>query len=509
MSAINKIKKASPQQARLKVGIYGDTGSGKTYTALQIASGIASDGVLFIDTEHGSDFYADKFDGVCLEFDVIHTRSIYDVLEIFENIEQLKYDIVVLDSITHIWENAQEVFLAALELSPDIKKRERAKRGEITFFDWRMIKKPYKEMIKLMLGCNKHVIFCGRQTNEYDIGADNQPIKVGERLKSESETQYEPHILIHMRLADSKHLAIIEKDRSGLLQDKVFENPDHTLLLPVLELLRGEKQPAIPDSVLEDVGKVKFEDEEDKVQPVATPPVSTPPVAQDAPTDKQWEVTDRQREYLTTLYTNYNYLFHGGDQRTLDMLVNQISSMSKQEVSKEINRIKMIIEKKKKEEDSAFLYWLYQATGEISSGQAETPPEPTPDESPFVVLPAEPTSIPEPIPTPEPVTEPVVENPVPEDIEEDIKEYAKEKLKVTDPEPVGKPQKPTAKTGRPVTEKQLALLAQLYQTRYPSSSQELIEKSYSFTIEEASQEIERLMSLPPAADWNKKRGGAK
>ncbi|HOK23831.1 MAG TPA: hypothetical protein PKU67_07430, partial [Candidatus Hydrothermia bacterium] len=141
--------------------------------------------------------------------------------------------------------------------------------------------------------------------------------------------------------------------------------------------------------------------------------------------------------------------------------------------------------------------------------QAETPPEPTPDESPFVVLPAEPTSIPEPIPTPEPVTEPVVENPVPEDIEEDIKEYAKEKLKVTDPEPVGKPQKPTAKTGRPVTEKQLALLAQLYQTRYPSSSQELIEKSYSFTIEEASQEIERLMSLPPAADWNKKRGGAK
>ena len=60
------LKKAQNQTAFLKAGIMGFQGSGKTYTAVDLAIGLTklSKGtkVAFYDTETGSDFHIKKFE---------------------------------------------------------------------------------------------------------------------------------------------------------------------------------------------------------------------------------------------------------------------------------------------------------------------------------------------------------------------------------------------------------------------------------------------------------------
>jgi pantothenate kinase-related protein Tda10 len=54
-------RKAKAEQAALKIGIYGPPGSGKTFTSLLIAEGlgkISGKRVAYVDTERGTDFYA-------------------------------------------------------------------------------------------------------------------------------------------------------------------------------------------------------------------------------------------------------------------------------------------------------------------------------------------------------------------------------------------------------------------------------------------------------------------
>jgi pantothenate kinase-related protein Tda10 len=53
-------QKAKAEQAALKIGIYGPPGSGKTFTSLLMAEGLAQATkrrVAYVDTEHGTDFY--------------------------------------------------------------------------------------------------------------------------------------------------------------------------------------------------------------------------------------------------------------------------------------------------------------------------------------------------------------------------------------------------------------------------------------------------------------------
>ena len=164
-------KKATTEVAKLKVAFYGEAGSGKTYTALLVATNLGKTAV--IDTEHGTDLYATEFD-----FDVLHTRSLKTVLEVLDSEEINEYDCIIVDSITHLWEDAQESFLKALEKSSDPKKRKKAELGEITFADWRFIKRPYRKLITKLLQIDKHVFICGRQTVMYEF-QNGELVQVG------------------------------------------------------------------------------------------------------------------------------------------------------------------------------------------------------------------------------------------------------------------------------------------------------------------------------------------
>jgi AAA domain-containing protein len=243
-------RKAKAEQAALKLGIYGPPGSGKTFTSLLIAEGLAKvtgKRCAFVDTEHGSDFYCqtvptravhpDAFD-----FDALYTRSITETNAAVKALNPDEYGIVIIDSMTHLWQACIEAYGG-----------KQTSVGTIPMHAWGKIKKPYKDLMSFLLSTQMHVIICGRQGTEYATDEETEELKaVGVKMKAEGETPYEPHILIRMEAIKPKktnELAMIvayaEKDRTGVLAGRSFINPTFdSLCRPLLSLL-GKTQAQI------------------------------------------------------------------------------------------------------------------------------------------------------------------------------------------------------------------------------------------------------------------------
>ena len=249
-------RKAKVEQAAIKMALYGPQGSGKTFTALLCAEGLAqlmNKRVAFLDTEHGTDFYsadtraAEQPRSVhpqAFDFDVLHTRTLTDAIR---SIEWLKtsdeYGVVIVDSITHLWQSAQLAY-SGKETS----------QGTLPFHAWAKIKKPYKKLIDALMSSTLHMFLCGREKNVFKTDAETgQTEHVGVAMRAEGETPYEPHICINMRVEQPPRLqgklaqravyvAFAEKDRTGVLAGRCFENPGYSeLIRPIMPLLTGEQ----------------------------------------------------------------------------------------------------------------------------------------------------------------------------------------------------------------------------------------------------------------------------
>jgi hypothetical protein len=238
-------KKANPQQAAIKMGIYGPPGAGKTFTSLLIAEGLAAlngKRVAYVDTENGTHFYSMQVPqrGVhpdAFDFDALYTRSLTEVMSAVKSLSPDDYGVIVLDSITHLWEAAMAAYNGP-----------KASNGAIPMHAWGRIKKPYKDLMAFLLSSPMHVIICGRQGVEYSKDEEAGESKaVGVKMKAEGETPYEPHILIRMEAVKPQKTnevatiyAYAEKDRTGVLSGRSFANPTFkTLAAPIVALLGG------------------------------------------------------------------------------------------------------------------------------------------------------------------------------------------------------------------------------------------------------------------------------
>ena len=261
-------RKAKAEQAALKIGMYGPPGSGKTFTSLLIAEGLAKISkkrVAYIDTEHGTDFYCkavatraihpEEFD-----FDALYTKSITEALAAVKSLSDKEYSVIVIDSITHLWEACIAAYAGR-----------QTSAGTIPMHAWGKIKKPYKELMATLLSSQMHVIFCGRQGTEYATNAETEELRaVGVKMKAEGETPYEPHILIRMesiRPQKTNELASIvayaEKDRTGVLAGRSFVNPTFdSLARPLLALLGGSQAhiPTTDETAAQDAEKMTDDD---------------------------------------------------------------------------------------------------------------------------------------------------------------------------------------------------------------------------------------------------------
>ncbi len=240
-------RKAKAEQAALKIGMYGAPGSGKTFTSLLIAEGLSQltkKRVAYVDTEHGTDFYCQTIPTRQIhpqefDFDAIYTRSLTETIKAIKSLNPDEYSVIVIDSITHLWEAARSAYDGKM-----------TKIGTIPMQAWGKIKKPYKDLMSYLLSSPMHVIICGRQGVDYETDDETDELKaVGVKMKAEGETPYEPHILFRMEAIKPKKtntiaqiVAFAEKDRTGVLAGRSFVNPNFETLIKVLLPLLGSIQ---------------------------------------------------------------------------------------------------------------------------------------------------------------------------------------------------------------------------------------------------------------------------
>ena len=95
--------------------------------------------------------------------------------------------------------------------------------GTIPLPAWTAIKRPYKELMNLLLSLPVHVLICGRMGTDFAEDDAGELKNLGFKMRAEGETAYEPDVLIRLEAhkANRKDVAIplahVEKDRTGIL----------------------------------------------------------------------------------------------------------------------------------------------------------------------------------------------------------------------------------------------------------------------------------------------------
>lgn len=261
-----KFQKAAPQQARLKVSIYGPPGSGKTFSTLLMAEGLAKvrgKRIAYVDTERGTDFYAQavkarRVHPEAFDFDALYTKSLAEVTEAVRSVDPNEHGIIVLDSISQLWDAAMDAY-----------KGKRTSIDTIPMSAWGKIKKPYKDLIAYLIGSQHDVFILGRQKNVFEDDANGEMKKTGVSMRAEGETAYEPHICLRMEAVgktETDYLCHVEKDRTGVLAGKTIKNPSFAMIEPLLPLL-GETQAPVEDEderIAKDSELLDKQDDKDK-----------------------------------------------------------------------------------------------------------------------------------------------------------------------------------------------------------------------------------------------------
>lgn len=253
------LKKAKNEQAYAKIGILGFPGAGKTHTAMLIAKGIAKKTnkkqIAFFDTETGSDWWVNRMDkNVDL---LVAKRSDFNALKnVINECIQNKVEILVIDSISHIWRSLIEAY------------QEKFKKTDMTLVDWSRIKQQWATYTLMFLNSPIHIIVCGRAGHTYEFEKNQygklEPKKTGTKMKAETEFEFEPSLVMEMytEQQDGKlvNYAHIKKDRSDTINGTSIKMPTFENFTSHFKNLNiGGKQKSIEENKGTDKSNFKTE----------------------------------------------------------------------------------------------------------------------------------------------------------------------------------------------------------------------------------------------------------
>lgn len=268
----------------LKATFMGFPKSGKSYTATILAIGVRKHfkltaPIAYLDTEGSVGYLRAKvFEETKQEPVGKSSRNVNDAIRLIRWAEAGNASVVVIDSVSHLWKNLCDGYLADVNAMRKRKKKDALSR--LPFSAWGPVKGLWNEFMDVFLTSKVHVILCGRAAFEYDNTPDeegqDQLKKVGVKITAEKDTGYESSILIEMEritvrddhLAPS-HLirrATILGDRFNVLDGKHFDDPTFADFLPHVALLdpAGHAAPDVvthPDLVRPD-GTLEWQDEQ-------------------------------------------------------------------------------------------------------------------------------------------------------------------------------------------------------------------------------------------------------
>jgi len=233
-------KKAEKKQSKLRLLIGSPSGGGKTMSSLLIATGLSAK-ICMVDTERGSaSLYADQ-----INFDVSEMEN-YSVSEFIKNLdfaEKAGYEVLILDSTTHIWD----------EILEDNQRIMKAKPHLNTYTVWADGNSKYKKFIQAILGSEMHIICTVRMKTEYvmqDNGKGKQaPVKVGMGMEQRSGFDYEFTAVMEGTV---DNVFTVTKDRTGLMQGRIIDKPGKDLGIELKVWLQTGADPKPKEKTLDE-----------------------------------------------------------------------------------------------------------------------------------------------------------------------------------------------------------------------------------------------------------------
>lgn len=205
-----KLQKAQRNQVKLRLGLSGASGFGKSYSALLLAFGITKDWtkIAIIDTENNSaSLYSHLGDFNVLSLNEPYAPERY--IQAIEVCEKEEIEVVIIDSITHEWSGKG----GCLELHEQLGGR---------FQDWAKITPRHQAFIDKILNSNCHVITTVRRKTDYSLDKDGngktKVMKLGTKEITRDGFEYE--LTVNFELINDNHLVTASKDRTGLFSGK-------------------------------------------------------------------------------------------------------------------------------------------------------------------------------------------------------------------------------------------------------------------------------------------------
>jgi hypothetical protein len=204
-----KLTTANRQQAKIKMGLQGVSGGGKTMSALLIAHGITNDWskIAVIDSENQSaHLYAHLGAYQVLGLQAPFTPERY--IQAIDVCEQAGMEVIILDSISHEWEGGGGI----LDIHSNMVGN--------SFTNWAKLTPRHNAFVERMLQSNAHIIATIRSKQDYVLSeknGKNVPEKVGLKGVTREGMDYEFTLVLEV---DIKHNATATKDRTGLFVGK-------------------------------------------------------------------------------------------------------------------------------------------------------------------------------------------------------------------------------------------------------------------------------------------------
>lgn len=203
-------QKAKKEKICLKILLAGASGSGKSFTALRLATGIANKmggRIAAIDTEAGRiRYYANEFD-----FDDLQLEEPYTPEKYIEAINQAVdggYSVLIIDSITHEW----NYILDQVDKIP----------GTNSYTKWGKLTPRHNKFTEKIIQSPINIIATVRGKDAYVLEQDKNgkqiPKKVGLGYTQRDGLEYE--YTVTFNIDQSNHVASAQKDNSHLFENK-------------------------------------------------------------------------------------------------------------------------------------------------------------------------------------------------------------------------------------------------------------------------------------------------
>ncbi|QZD26085.1 P-loop containing nucleoside triphosphate hydrolase [Klebsiella phage vB_KpnS_MK54] len=185
------IKPAERSGSRVVIGISGQSGSGKTYSALKLARGMVDSPseIGFLDTENGRGrLYSNILDGKFLHADLYAPFSPARYRQAIEEFQKAGVKVLVIDSGSHEWEG--EGGCSDIADQPLLNGKKMA--------DWKRAKAEHKKFMSALLQSNMHIIVCLRARNKTDFSNPKDPMPLGLHPVCEKDFMFEMTVSMMM-----------------------------------------------------------------------------------------------------------------------------------------------------------------------------------------------------------------------------------------------------------------------------------------------------------------------